>query len=111
MCIRDSTPRSRAGSMPCGGCISGWIARQGAGTRAGCGGSGTTSTPSRDVGLDVEQTPEGLELHLAGGTTVFVYPSSDYTAPEHTVLNFVVDDIDAAIDGLGQRGVRLEHYD
>jgi len=65
----------------------------------------------RTLGLDVKQTPEGLELHLAGGTTVFVYPSSDYTAPEHTVLNFVVTDIDAAIDGLGKRGVRVEHYD
>jgi len=27
------------------------------------------------------------------------------------VLNFVVDDIDAAIDGLAERGVRMEHYD
>lgn len=65
----------------------------------------------RTLGLDVAETPEGLELHLAGGTTVFVYPSDDYTAPEHTVLNFVVDDIDTAIDGLTKRGVRMEHYD
>jgi catechol 2,3-dioxygenase-like lactoylglutathione lyase family enzyme len=65
----------------------------------------------RTLGLDVKQTPEGLEVYLAGGTPVFIYPSSDYTAPEHTVLNFVVDDIDAAIDGLTKRGVRMEHYD
>lgn len=65
----------------------------------------------RTLGLDVEETPEGLEIHLAGGTKVFVYPSSDYTAPEHTVLNFVVDDIDAAIDGLAERGVSMEQYD
>jgi catechol 2,3-dioxygenase-like lactoylglutathione lyase family enzyme len=65
----------------------------------------------RTLGLKVVETPEGLELHLGGGTTVFVYLSNDYTAPEHTVLNFVVDDIDEAIDGLAQRGVKLEHYD
>ena len=65
----------------------------------------------RTLGLKVVETPEGLELHLGSGTTVFVYPSNDYTAPEHTVLNFVVDDIDEAIEGLAQRGVKLEHYD
>lgn len=65
----------------------------------------------RTLGLDVRQTNEGLELHLGGGTTVFIYPSSDYTPPEHTVLNFVVDDIDAAVNALSNRGVRLEHYD
>ena len=65
----------------------------------------------RTLGLEVVEIPEGLELHLAGGARVFVYPSDDYTAPEHTVLNFVVDDIDAAIDGLAERGVRMEHYD
>lgn len=63
------------------------------------------------LGLDVKETPEGLELRLGGGTTVFVYPSDDYTAPEHTVLNFVVDDIERAIEGLAERGIRMEQYD
>lgn len=63
------------------------------------------------LGLDVEETPEGLVLHLAGGTGVFIYPSDNYTAPKHTVLNFSVDDIDQAVDELGRRGVRLEQYD
>lgn len=63
------------------------------------------------LGLEVEENPEGLTLHLAGGTRVFVYPSDTYTAPKHTVLNFMVDDIDAAVDGLTERGVTMEHYD
>jgi catechol 2,3-dioxygenase-like lactoylglutathione lyase family enzyme len=63
------------------------------------------------LGLDVEETPEGLVLHLAGGADVFVYPSDNYTAPKHTVLNFSVDDIEAAVDELGRRGVRMEQYD
>lgn len=63
------------------------------------------------LGLDVVETPEGLELHIAGSAPVFVYPSSAYTAPKHTVLNFPVDDIDAAVDELTARGVRMEQYD
>jgi predicted enzyme related to lactoylglutathione lyase len=63
------------------------------------------------LGLDVEETPEGLVLHIAGGTGVFIYPSDNYTAPKHTVLNFPVDDIDAAVDELTRRGVRMEQYD
>ena len=63
------------------------------------------------LGLDVVETPEGLELHIAGSAPVFVYPSSTYTAPKHTVLNFPVDDIDAAVDELTARGVRIEQYD
>jgi catechol 2,3-dioxygenase-like lactoylglutathione lyase family enzyme len=62
------------------------------------------------LGLKVKETPEGLELHLNGAGDVFIYPSDDYHAPEHTVLNFVVDDIDKAIDELEKRGVRMEHY-
>lgn len=63
------------------------------------------------LGLDVVETPEGLELHIAGSTPVFVYPSSTYTAPKHTVLNFPVEDIEAAVDELAARGVRMEQYD
>jgi predicted enzyme related to lactoylglutathione lyase len=63
------------------------------------------------LGLDVKEIPEGLELHLGGGASVFIYPSDDYKAPEHTVLNFKVDDIDRAVGALEKRGVHMEHYD
>ena len=64
------------------------------------------------LGLDLNEVPEGLELHLAGGgVPVFIYHSTDYHAPEHTVLNFIVDDVDEAVEKLEQRGVRMEHYD
>lgn len=63
------------------------------------------------LGVEVVETPEGLELHVAGGTPVFVYPSDNYTAPKHTVLNFPVEDIDAAVEELARRGVSMEHYD
>lgn len=64
------------------------------------------------LGLNVKETPEGLELHLAGGgSPVFIYPSDDYHAPEHTVLNFIVDDVDATVDDLVKRSIRMEQYD
>jgi predicted enzyme related to lactoylglutathione lyase len=67
---------------------------------------------SETLGLDVNETPEGLELHLSGGgIPVFIYHSTDYHAPEHTVLNFVVDDVEEAVEKLEKRGVRMEHYD
>ena len=64
------------------------------------------------LGLVVKETPEGLELHLAGGgMPVFIYPSDDYHAPEHTILNFIVDDIDATVKKLAGKKVRAEQYD
>jgi catechol 2,3-dioxygenase-like lactoylglutathione lyase family enzyme len=63
------------------------------------------------LGLEVVETPEGLELRLAGGTSVFVYPSTNYTPPKHTILNFPVEDVEAAVDELARRGVVMEQYD
>jgi catechol 2,3-dioxygenase-like lactoylglutathione lyase family enzyme len=63
------------------------------------------------LGLDVKQTPEGLELHLAGGNTTFLYPKPNHTPASFTVLNFPVDDIEKAVDELNNLGIRLEHYD
>jgi catechol 2,3-dioxygenase-like lactoylglutathione lyase family enzyme len=61
------------------------------------------------LGLDVSETPEGLELHT-GKNTVFLYPKPNHTPASFTVLNFPVDDIDEAVDELGALGVTLEHY-
>lgn len=63
------------------------------------------------LGLDVEDQMSGLVLHLGGGADVFVYPKDDHVPATHTVLNFVVDDIDAAVDRLSRAGVRFEQYE
>jgi predicted enzyme related to lactoylglutathione lyase len=52
-----------------------------------------------------------LTLHLAGGRDTLVYPKPDHVPASYTILNFQVDDIDAAVDELTSRGVRLERYD
>ena len=63
------------------------------------------------LGLNVEETPEGLDLHVAGGGAVFLYPKPNHEAATFTVLNFIVDDVDRAVDELKKRGVTFEHYD
>ena len=61
------------------------------------------------LGLDVTETPEGLELQT-DQNSVFLYPKPNHTPASFTVLNFQVDDIDEAIDDLASMGVNLEHY-
>jgi predicted enzyme related to lactoylglutathione lyase len=65
---------------------------------------------SRTLGLEVSEMPEGLELHIAGGARIFIYPKPNHTPATFTILNFPVDDIEQAVDGLSKRGVRFEHY-
>ena len=62
------------------------------------------------LGLEVSDEPAGLALHLGGGTTVFVYPKPNHTPATYTMLNFPVDDIDAAVDALVARGVTFQRY-
>lgn len=61
------------------------------------------------LGLDVTETPEGLDLRT-GNNAVFLYPKPNHTPASFTVLNFPVDDIEEAIDELASIGVTLEHY-
>ena len=62
------------------------------------------------LGLKIKETPEGLELHT-GENVVFLYPKPNHTPASFTVLNFHVDDIEAAVDELASLGVKLERYD
>jgi len=61
------------------------------------------------LGLDVSETPEGLELRT-GDSTVFLYPKPNHTPASFTVLNFKVNDIEEAIEELASMGINLEHY-
>jgi catechol 2,3-dioxygenase-like lactoylglutathione lyase family enzyme len=63
------------------------------------------------LGLDVAVRDEGLELRVAGGTPIFVYPKPNHEPASFTVLNFPVDDVDEAVDELTRAGVRFERYD
>jgi catechol 2,3-dioxygenase-like lactoylglutathione lyase family enzyme len=63
------------------------------------------------LGLRVSGDGEKLSLHLAGDRDTLVYPKPDYTPATYTILNFPVEDIESAVDELGERGVRCERYD
>jgi catechol 2,3-dioxygenase-like lactoylglutathione lyase family enzyme len=63
------------------------------------------------LGLKTSEQYGLLTLHLAGGRDTLVYPKPDHVPANYTILNFQVDDIDAAVDELVSRGVRLERYD
>ncbi|MDC0768930.1 VOC family protein [Streptomyces sp. HD] len=66
------------------------------------------------LGLDVEETGQGemrvLILKLGSGAQVFVYPKETHTPASFTILNFPVNDIEAAVAELERRGVTLERY-
>lgn len=62
------------------------------------------------LGLDVKNEGVGLRLYLPDGGTVFIYPKGDHQPATFTILNFVVANIDAAVDALVARGVQFERY-
>ncbi|MBO0778334.1 MAG: VOC family protein [Ktedonobacteraceae bacterium] len=66
---------------------------------------------ARTLGLRVDNEGVGIGLHLPGGGTVFAYPKDDHQPATFTILNFVVENIDEAVDELTSRGVQFERYD
>ena len=63
------------------------------------------------LGLEVSESDEGLIMQTKGGIEVFIYPKPDHTPATFTVLNFVVDDVDRAVDELTKMGIRFQIYE
>ena len=63
------------------------------------------------LGLEVSETHGLLNLHLAGGSKVLIYPKPNHAPATFTILNFPVDNIEEAVEQLTKRGVRFERYD
>jgi catechol 2,3-dioxygenase-like lactoylglutathione lyase family enzyme len=63
------------------------------------------------LGLQLSDEKMGLQLELPGGGQVFAYQKDDHQPASFTILNFVVSDIDAAVDQLAGQGVVFEHYE
>jgi catechol 2,3-dioxygenase-like lactoylglutathione lyase family enzyme len=63
------------------------------------------------LGLEVSESDEGLILQTKGGIDVFIYSKPDHTPATFTVLNFVVDDVDRAVDELTKMGIRFQIYE
>jgi len=63
------------------------------------------------LGLRVTQLENGfLNLHLDSGAVVLAYVKENHEPASFTVLNFEVDDVDAAVDDLNARGVDTNIY-
>lgn len=63
------------------------------------------------LGLRVSEANGLLTLHLAGERDTLVYPKPDHSPASYTILNFPVEDIDAAVDELTGRGVSFQRYE
>jgi predicted enzyme related to lactoylglutathione lyase len=63
------------------------------------------------LGLTVEEIPPGFRLHIAGGNPILVYGKPDHEPANFTILNFPVDDIEAAVGALTERGVTMLRYE
>jgi catechol 2,3-dioxygenase-like lactoylglutathione lyase family enzyme len=63
------------------------------------------------LGLEVTEIGGGfLNLHLKSGAKVLAYLKEDHEPASFTILNFEVDDVEAAVDDLISRGVDTDPY-
>ncbi|MEX2233781.1 MAG: VOC family protein [Cyclobacteriaceae bacterium] len=66
---------------------------------------------TKSLSLKVDNEDMGLNLHLPGGGRLFLYSKDNHQPATFTVLNFVVDNIDDAVEELKNRGVQFERYE
>jgi len=62
------------------------------------------------LGCVLEDKVGGISLTLPGGASAWMYQKADHQPAGYTMLDFVVDDIDAAHAALTDQGVVFEHY-
>lgn len=63
------------------------------------------------LGLTVTEANGMLQLQTAGDRRTLIYPKADHVPATYTILNFPVEDIDAAVDALAIKGVRMMKFD
>jgi catechol 2,3-dioxygenase-like lactoylglutathione lyase family enzyme len=64
------------------------------------------------LGLKVEEIGNGFfNLLLGPDSHVLVYPKPDHEPATFTILNFPVDDVEAAVGELNERGIVTKIYD
>jgi catechol 2,3-dioxygenase-like lactoylglutathione lyase family enzyme len=63
------------------------------------------------LGLDVSEENGMLTLQITPDRPTLVYPKPNHEPASFTILNFPVEDIEAAVDGLAERGVSFERYE
>jgi catechol 2,3-dioxygenase-like lactoylglutathione lyase family enzyme len=66
---------------------------------------------ARTLGLEVTEDNGMLNLRLAGGGSVLIYPKPNHEPASFTVLNFPVPNIEGTVETLTKAGVAFERYD
>lgn len=67
----------------------------------------------KTLGLEVEddtEMPGILHLKISGGNNIIIYPKPNHVPATFTILNFPVQDVEAAVDELTRRGVKFIVY-
>lgn len=62
------------------------------------------------LGIKVKAEEYLLHLYVSNGYEVMLYAKDDHEPATFTVLNFVVDNIEATVDSLSAKGVVFEQY-
>ncbi len=63
------------------------------------------------LGLKLDNAEMGLDYNLPGGGKMFIYQKDDHKPASFTILNFVVENIDDAVESLRSKGIKFEQYD
>lgn len=65
------------------------------------------------LGLRTEMLDEedAIALKVGGDCDVLIYLKGDFVPATYTILNFPVEDVEATVDELGNRGVAFERYE
>jgi predicted enzyme related to lactoylglutathione lyase len=65
----------------------------------------------KTLGMDIKDGEMGiLDLKVANGSSVMIYPKENHSPADFTILNIPVDNIDEAVDELTGRGVKFIKY-
>lgn len=65
----------------------------------------------KTLGLKVSEANGLLNLHLASGAKVLIYPKPNHSPASFTILNFPVENIERAVEDMAKNGVQFEHYE
>ncbi len=66
---------------------------------------------SQILGVEVSEGMHGiLNLHIAGGNKIIIYPKPNHIPATFTILNFPVKNVEEAVKELTRRGVSFEIY-
>ena len=64
------------------------------------------------LGFEIsEPFPGGLIIQMPGGGETLVYEKPDFTPATYTILNFEVENAEAAVDELNSKGIEMERYE